>query len=256
MKRYVIGDIHGAYLALKQVLKICNFDKENDLLISLGDISDGWEDTKKCVDELLTIKNLIVIASNHDQWTLNWMLKGETPNIWTSQGGKETINSYVNREFIPKEHINFFVNSMATWYYELDNMLFVHGGVDPYIPIEEQSFNTLLWDRELIDKAYQNWRMGFDKKYMGYTKIYVGHTTTEIFSRYINKDTGEVFLEPTDRYRKGIRVTKPLTFCNVTMMDTGGGWTGKLSIMDIDSLECFRSDYVCELYRNSDRVKK
>lgn len=41
-RRFCIGDIHGAYLAFKQLLDDVNFDYENDKLISLGDIVDGW----------------------------------------------------------------------------------------------------------------------------------------------------------------------------------------------------------------------
>jgi serine/threonine protein phosphatase 1 len=44
-KTFVIGDIHGAYLALKQVLERSDFDYENDLLITIGDIVDGWSDS-------------------------------------------------------------------------------------------------------------------------------------------------------------------------------------------------------------------
>jgi len=40
-KRYVIGDIHGAYKALIQVLNKVGFDYDNDELIGLGDVCDG-----------------------------------------------------------------------------------------------------------------------------------------------------------------------------------------------------------------------
>lgn len=37
MRRLVMGDIHGAYKALKQCLYDSGFDYENDLLIQVGD---------------------------------------------------------------------------------------------------------------------------------------------------------------------------------------------------------------------------
>ena len=55
---FVIGDIHGAYLALRQCLQRSDFDHENDQLICLGDVADGWPQTKECVDELLRINHL------------------------------------------------------------------------------------------------------------------------------------------------------------------------------------------------------
>jgi hypothetical protein len=38
MRRFTVGDIHGAHLALKQVLERCGFDNERDQLITLGDV--------------------------------------------------------------------------------------------------------------------------------------------------------------------------------------------------------------------------
>ena len=35
-KTYVLGDLHGGYLALVQVLNLAGFDYENDTLITLG----------------------------------------------------------------------------------------------------------------------------------------------------------------------------------------------------------------------------
>ncbi len=45
-RTFVIGDIHGAYRALRQCLDRADFDYESDHLICLGDVCDGWPDTK------------------------------------------------------------------------------------------------------------------------------------------------------------------------------------------------------------------
>ena len=37
----VIGDVHGNHRGLLQCLERSGFDKENDTLISLGDVADG-----------------------------------------------------------------------------------------------------------------------------------------------------------------------------------------------------------------------
>jgi len=95
MKKFVIGDTHGSNKALLQVLEKSGFDKESDLLISLGDIADGWNEVPECVDTLLSIKNLIAIRGNHDVWCYDWFEYGRTPIIWTQQGGQATIDAYV-----------------------------------------------------------------------------------------------------------------------------------------------------------------
>jgi len=49
MKTFVIGDIHGAYKALIQCLKRSKFDYDRDRLICLGDVVDGYPETKECI---------------------------------------------------------------------------------------------------------------------------------------------------------------------------------------------------------------
>jgi serine/threonine protein phosphatase 1 len=41
---------------------------------------------------------------------------------------------------------------------------------------------------------------------------------------------------------------RPLKYGNVWFMDTGGGWEGKLSMMNVDTEEIFQSDLVLDLY--------
>lgn len=88
MKTFAIGDIHGAYKALIQCFERSGFDRENDRLIVLGDVCDGYLEVRQCIDELLKVKRCDLVIGNHDLWALDWALKGLTPEIWTSQGGK------------------------------------------------------------------------------------------------------------------------------------------------------------------------
>jgi len=99
-RRFCVGDIHGAYLALIQVLVKSKFDYENDILICLGDVVDGWPQTKECLDELMKIKNLVLLRGNHDDWAIDAynevMVDGVLDSefdSWYTQGGKETIES-------------------------------------------------------------------------------------------------------------------------------------------------------------------
>ncbi len=73
MRTFVIGDIHGAYKALVQVLERAGFDYENDKLISLGDVTDGWSETAESIEELMKIKNLVYIKGNHDEDKIFYM---------------------------------------------------------------------------------------------------------------------------------------------------------------------------------------
>jgi serine/threonine protein phosphatase 1 len=224
MKRFAIGDIHGGHKALSQCLERSGFDPEKDLLISLGDICDGWPEVDKVIDELLSIKNLKVVLGNHDEWALRWMKDGWAESLWTSQGGLATMESYQrDRERVPESHRNLLRE--AALFIELDNKLFVHGGINPNLDLSKQDPELLMWDRDLLSDAVKTGKKNQSYRYGKWDDIFIGHTTTEIY-----------------------KTLKPVHACNVWVLDTGAGWSGKLTIMDIDSHEYWQSDLVPDLY--------
>jgi len=66
VKTYCIGDIHGRYSALRQLLTETPFNIDKDRLITLGDICDGGRKTRQCYDLLLTVPNRVDVVGNHD----------------------------------------------------------------------------------------------------------------------------------------------------------------------------------------------
>jgi len=226
MKRWVVGDIHGGHKALAQCLQRSKFDLERDLLISLGDICDGWPEVNKVIDELLQIKHLKVILGNHDQWALQWMKNGWMEDIWTSQGGLGTMESYQrDRARVPESHRNLLQS--AALFMELDNKLFVHGGINPNMELTKQDPEFLMWDRDLLSDAVRTTKKMPEHRYGQWEDIFVGHTTTECY-----------------------RTLKPIHACNVWAVDTGAGWSGKLTMMNIDNHDYWQSDLVPDLYPN------
>ena len=220
MKKFVIGDIHGAYRALMQCLERSEFDYSKDKLICLGDVSDGWTETVECFEELLKIKNLIYIMGNHDQWLKDWLKKGEQPDVWLLQGGQNTKDNYLKHpKDIMKKHLEFLSN--AAFYYKDGKRVFVHGGLHPTDKLEETKEQFLLWDRSLFDNRHME---SYMELFSDWKEIYVGHTSVWNVSH------------------------KPIKYNNVWFMDTGGGWEGKVSMMDIDSKEIFQSEKSIELY--------
>ena len=221
-RTFVIGDIHGAYRALMQCFEQAAFDYNNDQLICLGDVCDGWPEVNKAIDELLKVKNLVYILGNHDDWALKWFETGDAPDIWIGQGGNATIKSY-NKD-VPLQHIQFLQS--AKLYYILENRLFTHGGYNPQLDIEKQGKETFLWDRTLLKTALKNYYDRNETHLTPYEEVYIGHT-------------------PTINYGN----TRPLKIGEIYMMDTGAGWPGGvLTIMDIHSKKYYSSDRVDELY--------
>jgi serine/threonine protein phosphatase 1 len=222
VKTFVIGDIHGAFRALLQCFERSGFNRRSDRLIVIGDVCDGYPEVKQCIDELLKSKHCDLIIGNHDMWALDWALRGDRPEIWTSQGGNRTIESYGGGP-MPKAHVDF-LKSGHLWL-EIDDQLFVHGGFDPDMPLSSHDAQTLVWDRTLLDTARNKHLTNKDCRMGRYKDIFVGHTTTELYNSF-----------------------KPIHACNVWDIDTGAGWSGKLTIMDVNTKEYWQSDLTPDLY--------
>jgi len=216
MKTFVVGDIHGAHKALLQCFERSNFHVRQDRLIVIGDVCDGYPYVKECLDELLKIQHCDLVTGNHDLWALDWALHGAKPMVWTSQGGDRTILSYHGGP-MPQAHVEF-LKSGHLWI-ERGDQVFVHGGFDPGRPIAGQNAEVLVWDRSLLAEALKRQRAGSPHPLGPYRDIFIGHTPTEVYG-----------------------TLQPLHACNVWDIDTGAGWSGKLTIMDADSKEYWQSD--------------
>jgi len=218
MRTLVLPDVHGGYKAMMQVFERSKFDYENDRLICLGDIADGFPESAQCIEELYKVKNLIYIIGNHCVWLRQWFETGAAPVIWTEQGGRATIKSYIDNPDLMIKHRDFF--KQARRYYEQDGKLFVHGGYDTTKPIHEQTEQYLTWDRDLWDNRHNKIDIA------PYNEVYVGHTSIYNFSH------------------------KPMCYNGVWFLDLGAGWEGCLCLMDIDTKEYWLSDKVSSLYPN------
>jgi len=218
-KNFVIGDLHGRAPALIEVLDKCNFNNDHDTLIVLGDIVDGYPWVKECFDILDGIKNKVICTGNHDQWALNWCKTGQELPVWVHQGGYATLRSYdFDNRNVPESHVKMIETSKI---YHVDDKknLYCHGGFNARVPIENQEDEFILWDRTLCKYAYNRWIQKNPVNIEPYKKIFVGHTSTMLFHS-----------------------SRPLIMGNVVMLDTGGGDIGKLTIMNVDTLEWWQSN--------------
>jgi serine/threonine protein phosphatase 1 len=219
-KTFVIGDIHGAHRALLQCFENSNFNLASDTLICLGDVADGWPETKQAIDQLLKVKHLIYVLGNHDFWTLEWMITGYAEDTWLEQGGQATVDSYHGN--IPDHHVEFF--KQAVPYHIQQNKLFVHAGIRTDRSLEDQGIQTFLWDRTFARLAKHEHKANKNTHITPFDSVFIGHTP--------------------------ISDSQPVQYCEVWMMDTGAGWSGSLSMMNIETLESFVSNPIPELYQD------
>ena len=220
MKRFVVGDIHGRVNALEQCLERSGLEPEKDMLICLGDVCDRGRFIKESFDMLLKIKNLKYILGNHDKWFLEWALNRVKDPFWIFNGGKDTIESYNGVATV--SHVDLLKE--ASLYYLLENKLFVHAGLNPKKPLNKQTEDELMWDRDFVRAAIDDKKSGEKRKLTSYDEVYLGHTPTTNFDNH----------------------KEPIFINGVWLMDTGAGWGNKLTIMDIDTKEFWQSDKIGE----------
>jgi serine/threonine protein phosphatase 1 len=237
MKRtLVFGDIHGGLKALIQLLERIDLS-ENDRLIFLGDYVDGWSESAQVIDFLIDLsqkQECIFIRGNHDVWCYEWLMNDFVNEIWFMHGGKSTIESYQNMELSRKQkHLDFF-GEMRDYFVDENNNLFIHAGFSSmHGPEKEHYQSNFSWDRTLwemaltMDKRIKKDSLLYPKRLLLYNEIYIGHT-------------------PTLHYNVEI----PMQGCNVWNIDTGAGFYGKLSCIDIESKEFWQSDVMQTLYPN------
>ena len=259
MRTLVIGDVHGALKALIQLLERANYNPLNDKLIFLGDYVDGFSQSAELIEYLIeldskAVHKSIFLLGNHDAWCKEWLNNGQSPLMWTQQGGQATIESYIRTGHLVKDSHREFFNKCLTYYVDEENRGFVHGGFVSKKGLGHEPYITnYYWDRDLWniallqDKNYKLDKLSITDnnasgiRFLNHTEIYIGHTST------INWNNKPHY--PEYDGTNGV-ITVPMNRCNVWNLDTGCGFSGKLTAIDIDTKEYFQSDLVKELYPN------
>ncbi|WP_136667239.1 metallophosphoesterase [Flavobacterium sp. H122] len=234
MGTFVIGDIHGALKALKQVLDRAKIST-SDTLLFLGDYVDGWSESPQVIDffiELEKSHNCIFIRGNHDELVLHWLQNNHDNPMWYNHGGESTVLAYASiSNEIKEKHIDFLLN-LKNYYLDENNRLFVHAGFTNLKGVTIEHFPRLLyWDRTLwemalcLDNSISRDSLLYPKRLSLYNEIYIGHT-------------------PVTQINKTIPVNK----ANIWNVDTGAAFYGPLTIMNVDTKEFWQSDPVHTLY--------
>lgn len=190
MKRTLaISDIHGDIDKFEDLLKIVEYNRNQDQLLLLGDYVDRGPHSRAVLDKVIQLKSegAIVLIGNHDKMMIDAFEYQDDPmhlKRWYYNGGIKTLQNYgysiekdnpkywyttdefpeplqLNDEI--REHIEFLKE--LPYYYETDSHIFVHAGVEPETPLHSTDPHTLVWIRE-----------EFHQKYNGTKTVVFGHT--------------------------------------------------------------------------------
>jgi diadenosine tetraphosphatase ApaH/serine/threonine PP2A family protein phosphatase len=192
-KIFAVGDIHGSFDRLQELMKKIPIDFAHDTLVFIGDYIDRGPASVEVVDYLIGLKNrvpeTIFLKGNHEDM-LEKYLDGTDRFTYLLNGGQNTLDSYLSRNLqselypIPSNHMEFF--KTLRLYYETEAYIFVHAGLRPKVPLASQETEDLLWIRD---------KFIYSKYDFGKTVVF-GHTPLEkplVESNKIGIDTGAVY---------------------------------------------------------------
>jgi serine/threonine protein phosphatase 1 len=163
---YAVGDIHGCDVQLANLYEIIADDLvrrpiDQPVLLHIGDYVDRGADTAGVLRRLLRGSpvagmEVVNLVGNHDETMLN-ALSGDRPAAtdWLFAGGRPALESYGIDpdspreswpENVPAEHLDFLRNLTLT--HREGGYFFVHGGIRPGVPLEQQAREDLLRMRQ------------------------------------------------------------------------------------------------------------
>ena len=149
MRTLAIGDIHGCLKSLETLADFVDFSPE-DTIITLGDYIDRGPSAKGVIDYLLKLREshqVITLKGNHELMMEESRTEYDDLMNWLLNGGIETLNSFNAVEFeqIDQKYWDFFESCLG--YHETDNHIFVHAGLIPDKPLDEQTDHAKFWLR-------------------------------------------------------------------------------------------------------------
>ncbi len=165
---YAIGDVHGRDDLLGQLhARILEYHRsryagETGLVLHVGDYIDRGPDSAKVIDRLMKGVegfDVICLLGNHEAMLLECLrpFNAFAWDMWLPNGGVETLaslavsfepgcfDSAVLRHALGKERIAWL--EALPLYHVAGPYLFVHAGITPGLPLEDQDPADLLWIR-------------------------------------------------------------------------------------------------------------
>lgn len=173
-RAYVIGDVHGRQDLLTSLLERIAKDRAQredaeTYLIFLGDYVDRGPGSSDVIDMLLDLKrsekNVITLKGNHESAMMSFLQDPMKGKRWLHYGGDATLRSYgidlvlaelteekirkagqQLKKNLPDSHLQFISSLEAS--HVMGDYLFVHAGIEPGRPIDDQKEHDLLWIRD------------------------------------------------------------------------------------------------------------
>jgi serine/threonine protein phosphatase 1 len=204
---YAVGDVHGRADLLASALSrieadIARYPISRPITVFLGDYVDRGPASREAIELLVAWRGLheaVFLKGNHEDFLLRFLKEPAVLEDWRYCGGLETLIAYglkppINPTQVEQAQLaqdlagalpdthHGFLQALALFFI-CGDFLFVHAGLRPLVPIQQQAESDLLWIRE----EFLLWEKPFEKI------VVHGHTPVhepEIRANRINIDTG------------------------------------------------------------------
>jgi len=166
---YAIGDIHGRHDLLvkaeEAILRDAAQLPGHKLIVTLGDYVDRGPESARVIAHLMEPPpegfDRICLAGNHEVTMLDYIDGWASYHDWMNMGASELLKSYgldpdhlplvfrsgaqldaFIRQSLPRPHIDFLRTLPVML--ETPNVVFVHAGINPMLPLDEQTDEDLV----------------------------------------------------------------------------------------------------------------
>ena len=192
-KIFAVGDIHGCFEKLCELMDKIPINMEQDQLLFIGDYIDRGPGSIEVLDYLIELEQrspgIIFLKGNHEDMLQNY-LDGSDRFTYLLNSGQQTLDAYLNNRKasedypVPAAHLEFL--SALRMYYETKDYIFVHAGLREKVPLGSQKDADLLWIRD--EFIYSDYDFG--------KRVIFGHTPFKeplVQTNKIGIDTGAVY---------------------------------------------------------------
>jgi serine/threonine protein phosphatase 1 len=153
---FAIGDIHGCADKLLSLLESIGAKMppgSAGRIVFLGDLIDRGPDSAEVVAIVRALEDLAptgavsCLVGNHEQMMLDWLKDGD--DLWFLNGGLETIASYRRGDDEPEipGDVVEWIEGRPSWLEDAAH-IYVHAGLRPGRPYDQQRDHDRLWIRE------------------------------------------------------------------------------------------------------------
>ena len=220
---FIIGDVHGCYDELVELIQLAKTVESNILFVFVGDLVNKGPKSVEVIHLLRSMGNDVwAVRGNHDEVTLREVRSVRSDSNYNIPARYSWIKGLSN------DDINYLSELPYTISIPSHKALIVHAGIVPGLPLEQQQLNSLTNMRNIIEPDHVfSYRLTSTNKidegkcwasyWPGPDRVYFGHDARRNFQEHPHAtglDTGCLYGgHLTGVFTNGKKLTVPAKAC-------------------------------------------